>query len=67
MSDRESKSLRPLPDALAKLTEEVRVGLKHGFFEYSVSSEIIQGGKRSLTLRVGKSYKYVIPAEDVQN
>jgi hypothetical protein len=52
---------------MARLMLEVKDGLKHGHFEYAVSCEILSGGKRRLTLKVGKSYRFVIPEEDVQN
>jgi hypothetical protein len=52
---------------MARLTREIQEGLRHGFFEYAVQCETIAGGKRRLTLKVGKSYQFTIAAEDVQN
>jgi len=54
-----------LRQALQKLESEVREGLGHGFFELSVSCEVIKGGKRRLTIKAGKSYQFVIPAQEL--
>jgi hypothetical protein len=40
-------------------------GLKHGFFDYSISCEIGIGGKRQLLIRAGKSHKFTIPPDEV--
>jgi hypothetical protein len=53
-----------LRQALQKLESEVREGLGHGFFELSVSCEVIKDGKRRLTIKAGKSYQFVIPAQE---
>jgi hypothetical protein len=42
---------------------ELREGLIHGFFDYSMSCEIVGGAKRRFTLRAGKSHRFVIPEE----
>ena len=43
-----------------KLVEVVEEGLEHGFFEYSVTGEIIKGGVRCITVKAGKSYQFKI-------
>ena len=50
--------------AMQRLIAEVHDGLRHGFFEFTVSCEVIGQERRRLTLRAGKSYQYVIPRED---
>ena len=55
-----------LEAALARVVSEVREGLAHGFFEYSMSCEILRGGKRRFTLRAGKSHRFVIPEEALE-
>jgi hypothetical protein len=40
-------------------------GLKHGFFDYSITCEITKGGKRELVVRAGKSHKFTIPEHEV--
>jgi len=52
--------------ALMRLQSEMREGLEHGFFEMSVSCEIIKDEKRRLTIRAGKSYQFVIPAQELR-
>jgi hypothetical protein len=43
----------------------IRDGMKHGFFEYTVACEIVNGRKRRLTITAGKSHQYTIPEEEV--
>ena len=54
-----------LDRALKKLVEEVRSGVEHGFFECSVTCEIVNGRKRRLVIRAGKSHRYVIGEEEI--
>jgi hypothetical protein len=54
-----------LRQALQKLESEVREGLGHGFFELSVTCEVVKDGKRRLTIKSGKSYQFVIPAQEL--
>ena len=51
--------------ALRKLETEVREGLEHGFFDLSITCEVIKDGKRRLTIRAGKSYQFVIPEQEL--
>jgi hypothetical protein len=48
-----------------KLREEVDAGIKHGFFQFEVTGELIKGEKRSLTIKAGKSHHFVIPSDDL--
>ena len=59
------KDVDGLQEALARLEEIVRDGLRHGFFECVVSSEVTQGKMRRLVIKAGKSYQFVIPVDDV--
>ena len=54
-----------LAEALSHLEEAVVEGLRHGFFECSISCEIVSGGKRQLMIRAGKSHKFTIREEDL--
>ena len=56
---------RQLDKALTKLMSEVREGLRHGFFEYHVRCEIVNGHKRQLVLEAGKKYKFTILEEEL--
>jgi hypothetical protein len=51
--------------ALRRLETEVREGLEHGFFDFSITCEVIKDGKRRLTIKVGKSYRFVIPEQEL--
>jgi hypothetical protein len=54
-----------LRDALNRLEWLVVDGVKHGFVDISITCEIVNGGKRNLVIRAGKSLKFTIPAEEV--
>jgi hypothetical protein len=57
--------LGQMADALAHLEKVVVEGLRHGFFDCSISCEIGNGGKRQLVIRAGKSHKFTIPEEEL--
>ncbi|HWG42175.1 MAG TPA: hypothetical protein VN688_05265 [Gemmataceae bacterium] len=57
--------LRQVDCALSKLREIVLQGLNHGFFEYTVIGEIIGQQKRRLVLKAGKSFQFVIAADEL--
>ena len=50
--------------ALTRIVAEIHDGLRHGFFEYTLTCEIIGGERRRLTLRAGKSHQFIIPREE---
>jgi hypothetical protein len=52
-------------EALDRLEGLVVDGLRHGFFDYSITCETGNGGKRLLVIRAGKSHKFTIPEEEV--
>ena len=54
-----------LESAMERVVDELREGLLHGFFDYSMSCEVVRGGKRRFTLRAGKSHRFVIPEEEL--
>jgi hypothetical protein len=54
-----------ITEALAHLEKVVMEGLRHGFFECSITCEIGKGGKRQLVIRAGKSSKFTIPEEEL--
>ena len=54
-----------LRTALAQLHEIVLDGLRHGFFDCSVSCEVVQGKKRRLVIRAGKSHQYTIAEHEL--
>ena len=52
-------------EALDRLEGLVLDGLRHGFFDYSITCEIGNGGKRKLLIRAGKSHRFTIPEEEL--
>jgi len=52
-------------EALDRLCGLVVDGLKHGFFEYTISCDVGSKGKRQLMIRAGKSHKFTIPEDNL--
>ncbi len=52
-------------EALDHLRSLVVDGLKHGFFDYSISCEVGNKGRRQLVIRAGKSHTFTIPEDDL--
>ena len=48
-----------------RMKQETMSGLKHGFFDYSLTGEI-KNGKRHVTLKAGRNHKFTIAPEDIQ-
>lgn len=65
MSAEKVVSQRELDRVIARVVDELRGGLAHGFFEITVTSEIIQGRKRRVVVKAGRSYVFVVPSEEV--
>jgi hypothetical protein len=55
----------PIAEALTHLEKVVVEGLRHGFFDCSIACEIVNGGKRQLVIRAGKSHKFFIPEDEL--
>ena len=52
--------------ALLHLREVVLDGLRHGFYDYAITCELVKGSKRRLTIKAGKSHQFTIPEEDLR-
>ena len=50
--------------ALNRVLAEIHDGLRHGFFEFTLTCEVIGQERRRLTLRAGKSHQFVIPKDE---
>ncbi len=51
--------------ALKDLREIVLDGLRHGFFEYQITGEMLNENKRRLIIKAGKSHRFVISPEEL--
>jgi hypothetical protein len=58
----ESEQIQELLDHIEEMVIE---GLKHGFFDYSITCEVSSGGKRHLVIRGGQSHKFTIPEAQI--
>lgn len=54
-----------LAKALALLQKIVVDGLRHGFANCSIECKIVEGRKRILVIREGKSHQFHIPQEEL--
>jgi hypothetical protein len=52
--------------ALRRIIAELHDGLRHGYFEYTITCEVVTQARRRLTLHAGKSYQFVIPAQECE-
>lgn len=50
---------------LERMKQEIMSGLRHGFFDFSLTGEFKQG-KHHVTLKAGKNHKFTIAPEDIQ-
>jgi hypothetical protein len=50
--------------AVQRIVAEIHDGLRHGFFEFTLTCEVIGHERRRLTLHAGKSYQFIIRKED---
>jgi hypothetical protein len=65
MQPRQRTESGQIQEVLDHLEGIVIEGLKHGFFDCSITCEIASGGKRDLVIRGGKTHKFTIPAAQV--
>jgi hypothetical protein len=52
--------------AVRRVLSEIHDGLHHGYFEFTLSCEVTGHGRRRLQLRAGKTYQFLIPAEECE-
>lgn len=52
--------------ALSRILTEVDAGLRHGYFSFTLTCEVIGHGRRRLVLHAGKNYQFVIAAEECE-
>jgi hypothetical protein len=57
------KTSHRVSDAVDRVVAEIADGLRHGFFEVTITCEIVSGNRRRLIVKSGKSYQFSI-AED---
>ena len=60
-----STSTSTLETAFVQLRQIVEDGLRHGFFECAVSSEVVNGKKRRLVIKAGKSHQFIITEDEL--
>jgi hypothetical protein len=54
-----------LQEALARISQIVLDGLRHGFFRCAISGEIAKNNRRELMVEAGKCHKFTIPEKEL--
>lgn len=62
--DRLRKAPASVRCVLQRVVAEIQDGLRHGYFEFRLTCEVIGQERRRLTLHAGKSYQYVLRKEE---
>ena len=55
-----------LEQARECLIREIDDGLRHGYFDLTVTCETVNGKKRRLTIKAGKNHLFTIPEEELK-
>ena len=55
-----------LQRALDYVRDQLLDGLRHGFFECTMTCEIVKDRKRRLLVKAGKSEQFTIPADELE-
>jgi len=55
-----------LSEALDYVRDQLIDGLRHGFFELTISCEMVKDRKRRLVIKAGRSEQFTIPADEVE-
>ena len=50
--------------AMSRILAEIHDGLRHGFFEFTLTCEVVGQERRRLTLRSGKSHQFVLSKDE---
>ncbi|MEQ1574388.1 MAG: hypothetical protein ABL993_09105 [Vicinamibacterales bacterium] len=50
--------------ALRRLIAEIHDGLRHGYFEYRVTCDIVNHERRRVVIYAGKTYQFTIPKDE---
>ena len=53
-----------IDSALRRIVAEIVDGLRHGHFDCRVTCDVVAQGRRRLVLHAGKSYQFLLTAED---
>lgn len=52
--------------ALKKIENEVREGLRHGFFKITLECKVANGKQRDFVVKAGKHHRYLISEEEAK-
>lgn len=55
-----------LPLVFEKINTLTLDGLRHGHFDITITCEVINTGKRRITIKAGNSHQYVISKDELE-
>jgi hypothetical protein len=61
---RSPRQVPTIDRALSRILAEIHDGLRHGFFEFTLTCEVVGQERRRLTLRAGKSHQFVLSKDE---
>jgi hypothetical protein len=53
-----------IDSALRRIVAEIVDGLRHGYFDFRVTCDVVAQGRRRLVFHAGKSHQFLLTAED---
>jgi len=54
-------------DFFSRILADMVAGIKHGFFKCEIECDTVNGKKRQVTYKAGKSHKITIPEEELND
>lgn len=61
----ETPTASALNRALDHVRDQLVDGLRHGFFEFTITCELVKDRKRRLVVKAGKSEQFTISADEL--
>ncbi len=58
-------SQQTLDEVLERISSETTAGVRHGFFEFTVSGEMVKAHKCRVMVKSGKSYQFIIDENEL--
>lgn len=54
-----------LSEVMNLIEKQIRQGAEHGFFELAVEGDVVRGDRRQITVKCGKSWRFVLRSDEI--
>lgn len=54
-----------LSEVIGLIEKQIKAGAEHGFFELAVEGDVVRGDRRQITVRCGRSWRFVLRADEL--